>query len=233
MAVLLGLLVNSWLRLNLPKDAVESSLAKITRVLPHKTWERIQGLSLVSVLTFDAGGPRAPTSTLLQLARAVADQHCVTLEYGAPEPTVRTVEPYGVAGFQGHWYLAAFCRLRSAMRLFRLDRIRSLAPSSARFERPQDFSMDRFFREGLASQRWKLRLWFDTTEDEIRRTFGTIGEIRESERGREYLGSTDDLAFTAKQLLFSGLSFRVIEPIELKHAFSRIADTARALAAEP
>jgi len=229
LAVILGLLGSPWLKVSLPKEAVESTLSKITRVLPQTTWARVQGLSSVSVLTLDPGAPRVPPATLLRLSGAVADQVCVSLEYSAGETTSRVVEPYGVAGFQGHWYMAGFCRLRTGMRLFRLDRIVSFAVLTETFERPRDFSMDRHFKEGFETQRWKVKLWFDAAEDDIRRVFGGVGAITPAEGGHEYLGPTDDLDYTARTLLFSGLSCRVLGPPELKEAFSRIADLARAL----
>ena len=54
-AVILGLVASPWLRLSLPQAAVESTLSKITRVLPQTTWDRVQSLSAVSVLNPDPG----------------------------------------------------------------------------------------------------------------------------------------------------------------------------------
>ncbi len=230
LAVMLGLLGSPWLKVSLPQNAVESTLSKITRVLPKTTWARVQGLATVSVLTLDPGGPRVAPATLLQLSRACADQLCVSLEYQSREHTVRVVEPYGVAGFQGHWYMAGFCRLRQGLRLFRLDRIVRFEVLAERFERPRDFSMDRHFREGFESQRWKVHVRFTASEEDIRRVFGSIGDVTPAGDAHEYLGPTDDLDYTARTLLFCGLPFRVLGPPELKRAFATIADQARALA---
>lgn len=234
-AVILGLVASPWLRLALPKDAVESTLSKITRVLPQTTWDRVQGLSGVSVVTLDPGGSRIPVATLLLLSRAAADRVCVQLEYRSresPESTSRVVEPYGVAGFQGHWYLVGFCRLRRAPRQFRLDRIEAFEVLAEEFERPKDFHLDRYIREGLEAQPWKVHLWFDATEDQVRGVLGTLGEITPTDGGLAYVGPTADLAFTARALVFSGLAFRVLGPPELRQSFSKIADAARK-AAEP
>jgi predicted DNA-binding transcriptional regulator YafY len=230
LAVMLGLLGNPWLSVSLPKDTVESTLSKITRVLPKTTWARVQGLSAVSVLTLEPGGPRVPPATLLQLSQAAADQRCVSLDYHSREVTSRVVEPYGVAGFQGHWYMAGYCRLRRALRLFRLDRIASFEVLAERFDRPRDFSMDKHFRQGFDTQRWKVHVRFDASEDEVRRVFGAIGEVTPVGDGHEYRGPTDDLDYTARTLLFCGLPFRLLGPPELNQAFARIADAARAVA---
>jgi predicted DNA-binding transcriptional regulator YafY len=229
-AVILGLIGSQWLRLSLPKDSVESTLSKITRVLPKATWDRVQSLSTVSVLAIDPGGPRTPPATLLRLSRAVADQSCVSMEYQSQEPTQRIVEPYGIGGFQGRWYMVAFCRLRKALRLFRLDRIRSFDVLIERFERPADFSMDRYIKDSLEAQPWNIRIRFDATLEEVRAVFGSLGKVTPAAGGHDYAGPSADLDYTARTLLFSGLSFRVLGPPELKHAFSRIAEAARAWA---
>jgi len=230
LAVMLGLLGSPWLQLSLPKDSVESTLSKITRVLPKTTWDRVQSLSMVSVISFDPGSLRVSPATLLQLSQAVADQLCVSLEYQSQELTSRIVEPYGVAGFQGHWYMAAFCRLRKALRLFRLDRIQSFEVTTEHFKRPLDFSMDKHIKESFEAQRWNVCVWFDSSPEKIRLVFGTLGEVTPAGLGHEYRGRSDDLDFTARILLFSGLSYKILEPVELKQAFSRIADSARKLA---
>jgi len=46
--------------------------------------------------------------------------------------TTRAVEPLGLLWGPQGWYLAAWCRLRSAVRGFQLDRITSLEPSGER-----------------------------------------------------------------------------------------------------
>jgi predicted DNA-binding transcriptional regulator YafY len=53
------------------------------------------------------------------------------LEYRSErgELTVREVEPLGLLGGAEHWYLLAWCRLRGAIRGFRLDRILGVQPT--------------------------------------------------------------------------------------------------------
>ncbi len=59
--------------------------------------------------------------------QAIQDRLVVSIDYrGADEhPTTRDVDPLQLALTAGHWYLVGFCRLRSAGRWFRLDRITS------------------------------------------------------------------------------------------------------------
>jgi predicted DNA-binding transcriptional regulator YafY len=65
----------------------------------------------------------------LPLPTAPADTGVLHLRYHSAdgEVTERDVEPLGVFGNDEHWYLIAWCRLRAAIRGFRLDRIAALA----------------------------------------------------------------------------------------------------------
>ena len=53
--------------------------------------------------------------------------------------TTRTVEPYGLAGWWGRWYLVGYCHLRSSIRMFAPARIRSLSLTETTFAIPDDF----------------------------------------------------------------------------------------------
>jgi proteasome accessory factor B len=60
------------------------------------------------------------------LLRAVCDRRPVTFDYrGSDQVTSsrRTLEPWAIDSWRGHWYVAGFDRDRQAMRMFRLDRI--------------------------------------------------------------------------------------------------------------
>ena len=59
----------------------------------------------------------------------------------------REIEPYGLMLSWGHWYCIARARDRNALRVFRLDRMRSAELSSApdaRFEVPPEFSVQQY-----------------------------------------------------------------------------------------
>ena len=66
--------------------------------------------------------PSPPTA----VENAILEGRVVTLDYVSRNGTVsqRTVEPLAVVGDAPNWYLWGWCRLRSAPRAFRIDRIR-------------------------------------------------------------------------------------------------------------
>ncbi|MBA2528397.1 MAG: WYL domain-containing protein, partial [Euzebyales bacterium] len=79
---------------------------------------------------------RAPGDELLpRLRRAVEGGEVVSLVYRSAskaETTTREVEPWSMVGHGGAWYLQGWCRLATAPRDFRLDRIRRLTPTGER-----------------------------------------------------------------------------------------------------
>ena len=67
-------------------------------------------------------------------------------KYTAPEAEPLTVLPYAVKEVARRWYLVAFCRERDALRVYGLDRIRSLKETGRTFTIPEDFDVDSLFR---------------------------------------------------------------------------------------
>ena len=75
------------------------------------------------------GSAPSPASTVpAALEAAVVDHRVVTFGYEdrSGGATVREVEPVGLVGVNGSWYLVGHCRLRCDTRVFRVDRIRGL-----------------------------------------------------------------------------------------------------------
>jgi proteasome accessory factor C len=75
------------------------------------------------------------------LRSAAATGRVVRIDYTAlatGEETTRLVEPWSVFSTSGNWYLSAFCRRAEAERVFRLDRIRDVAPTDETFTPPAE-----------------------------------------------------------------------------------------------
>lgn len=104
------------------EEAARSALHKIVAVMPERDAVAARGLAArVHVLGAEPAMP-VPRA----IADAVAGSRVLILDYTDKHGTRsrRVVEPLGYVGGVDAWYLVAWCRLREAVRAFRLDRIR-------------------------------------------------------------------------------------------------------------
>jgi proteasome accessory factor C len=107
-------------------DALRSAVDKLQRVIAPDA----------ESVTVDIGSE--PESAIV-LRSAVTSGAVVTITYtslGSGETTTRDVEPWAVFSTMGNWYLNGYCRKAQAERVFRLDRIREIAVTDERFDRP-------------------------------------------------------------------------------------------------
>jgi predicted DNA-binding transcriptional regulator YafY len=163
-AIVLGLLGSPWLEVEQSQAAVQGALSKITRVLPQGARDRVLAMSSVMVLSSYRDGTKPEASLLMLLADAVQGRQCVQLTYLSDrgELTRRAVEPYGLVGRYGRWYLVGFCRLRVDFRTFRLDRISEAQPGDERFTKKEDFDFRAYAIEHLTTSAvtWTLKVVF-------------------------------------------------------------------------
>jgi predicted DNA-binding transcriptional regulator YafY len=59
-------------------------------------------------------------------------------------PETRRVQPYHLACIQNQWYLFGRCLQREAVRTFALPRIQSVETTATSFQRPADFTLEKF-----------------------------------------------------------------------------------------
>lgn len=119
-AIVLGLLGTSWLELGLSAVAVEGALAKVTRVLPVRARERLNAVAAHMILSPHNQEARPDAALLINLSDVIQQRRRIMLDYRSyhDQVTHRMVEPYGIAGWWGRWYLAGYCCLRQEYRLF-------------------------------------------------------------------------------------------------------------------
>ena len=131
-------------------DAVTAVTAKLDNVLPddlRQEVERAQESLVVGGLARKDYRPWEPA--IHTLRQCIGDRRCARLLYRGVSrqgETERVVDPYGLTFQWGLWYLVGHCRLRQALRTFRVDRIREITPLEERFAMPRSFSL----REYLA-----------------------------------------------------------------------------------
>lgn len=66
-------------------------------------------------------------------------------KYTSSETETYTLHPYAVKEFAKRWYLVAYCMERNGMRVYGLDRIKSLEITDERFRMPKNFDVDELF----------------------------------------------------------------------------------------
>lgn len=118
------------------RRAADEALRKLDAVLPPDRraavarWRR--------EMRFPGDGAASSDGSLLaDLREAIRGRAVFRILYHAPRrpgPEPRDVEPVSLAYLLGAWHLAAYCRLRRAPRIFRLDRIDRWERRPERFE---------------------------------------------------------------------------------------------------
>jgi predicted DNA-binding transcriptional regulator YafY len=166
---------------------------------------------------------------LINLSQAIGQQQCVALDYRSPgdELTHRTVEPYGVVGWQGHWYLVGYCRLRRDHRTFRIDRIQRARTLEERFERPADFDCQEFIlrRYGAPAGGVPIEVEFQAPLSAVERRIPTAyGQLTATPDVTLLQTRYDNLDDMARYLLGANLPFVVRQPPELRDALRRLGE---------
>ncbi len=226
-AIVLGLLGNTWLEVGQSQAAVEGALSKITRVLPQAARDRVLAMSAVTFLSPAREDQRPDASLLMLLSEAIQSLQCVRLAYKSErdEITHRTVEPYGLVGRSGKWYLVGWCRLRVDYRTFRLDRILEIAPAPERFTKNDDFDFRAYAIRQLDNYpvNFHLRVTFKASMAKVReRVSPSLGTFTETPHGVLFHWPIDDLDYGARYLVARGIPFIVQEPVEFREVLRRL-----------
>ena len=72
-------------------------------------------------------------------------------KYGASEPDVRRVHPYGIKESAQRWYLVGLAEEKGSCRVYSLDRIESMEVLPDTFAMPGDFDIDALFSTSFGS----------------------------------------------------------------------------------
>lgn len=110
---------------NFQQETTEAT-AKLKTALPNRLYSAIVPL-LEAITFFSASRPfDLQNPTLITLQQAIEAQRVVFLRYLGYEeltPSERHIEPTHLMHHDGVWYVTAYCRLRRAMRSFRLEHV--------------------------------------------------------------------------------------------------------------
>jgi predicted DNA-binding transcriptional regulator YafY len=120
-------------------DAARTALHKVVAAMSGTGRTGAADL-LARIHLLHAKGELAAAPVVRAVQQAGVERRVLCLDYrdkhGQPT-TARRVEPLGFVGAERDWYLVGWCRLRDAVRVFRLDRITMIEVTTERSpERP-------------------------------------------------------------------------------------------------
>lgn len=150
------------------KAALDSALNKAEAALPAEATKHVDELrGRFSVGLGSHKTYREHRHTIDQLARAIAQTRTVQMRYytaSRDRTSRRDVDPYHLWYADGGLYLIGHCHLRQEVRMFAVDRIRSLTPTTRPCQMPLDFDLDAYVKDALVVMRGKpidVELLFD------------------------------------------------------------------------
>lgn len=225
-AIMAGLMLMSELRA-VSALAVDSAASKIERVLPDEL--RQQSHALRQFLILDITPTYAVSSQwLLRLNLAVLNKQCLTITYRSAqgELSQRVISPYGVVLHGRAWYLPAYCHLRQANRVFRLDRVQDTADSELAYQET-DMDVKTFVLSTLAqipgihTFEVMLHAPLDTVTKYIPESMALLTEENGETRMRCY---SDDPHWLARYLMTLELPFTVHQTDALRSALRGIVE---------
>jgi predicted DNA-binding transcriptional regulator YafY len=111
------------------QDTAGTALRKLVAVMPSGDAARARDLA-GRIRVVDPDGPPPPVPR--HVADALSAGRVLRIRYADKDgaPTARDVEPLEFVTIRGRWYLAAWCRLRDGVRVFRTDRITAVTPTA-------------------------------------------------------------------------------------------------------
>lgn len=127
---------------------LESALEKIRGAIGQADAAQVEDVSKRIEI---AHGQKALLETLNTIKPACGRAKLRIEYYAASRDSIteRTIRPYGLIYNVDQWYCVGYCELREGVRIFRLDRIKSVLPSGEEFEPPADFDLEDFRRNRL------------------------------------------------------------------------------------
>lgn len=230
-ALTLGLRALRHLGLTAFAPATEGAAAKLGRVLPEVLREGAQAVD--EAVSIDPGPWVITTSadSLLRVCHAVRARRVVAFHYESHHRTAtqRELEPYGIVHLDGRWYMVGRCRLRHAIRTFRLDRVSAVEVLATAFERPAAFDAKTYLRGSMpfVETAHQIEVWLDMPFDCAQAHFALYRvSIEAYNNGTTLRCNRDNVDRFAAMLLSLGYRIEVRRPPELNQAFARLAERA-------
>ena len=157
------------------------------------------------------------TEKIELLRQAIVNQETVSFTYYSSRgETVRTIEPYIIVYKWNAWYIYGYCLSRNEFRLFKLNRLWSLANTHTLYKLREIADGQRVYRDSIGTEDIKLTALFH--ESAKYRLIEEYGPQCYSEAENEALFFQRSFAnrdYALQWLLSFGGQVKVLEPAEL------------------
>jgi len=222
------------------QTSLQSALSKAEAGVP--TQEGKAPHELTSVFAFKVGSHKSYRDhrpTIDTLARATSKLHTVQMRYFSAarnQTTRREVSPYRLWYTNGALYLIGYCHVRKDVRMFAVERIKSVTPTSNPYQMPLGFDIDQYAKDAIGVMRGQpidVALQFTKAtaawvKDRIWHSTQTLTPLKNGEL-KMTLTVADNRELIGWILSF-GSGVRVLHPATLRQAVRR---EAKAIAEQP
>jgi predicted DNA-binding transcriptional regulator YafY len=215
-----GMVSDLWGRLY--TNAAAGAQAKLENVLPQEQRDEIRWARSALVATgLRRSGFERTGSLLEQIRLAIREGRRLELVYphGSAAADPRRVDPYALVYRAGWWYMLGFCHMRQAIRIFRLDRIRSLSITDTLFTPPDDLDTHGLVEQSFSGQAGVVaRLRFSPGMAQVafdnRANWESLDELADG--SVEVVMNSPDLVWAASMVMSFGPGVSVLAPEELR-----------------
>jgi len=208
------------------RDGLESLLAKIEATFTEEEREYFGDLVFTHVAKMTPSKDyRRHAATVSALSRACLEHRKVEVIYKAGDDQSKTYafSPYCIAYYGGELYTIGWSDHRQAVRTLRVDRIKTIKPLTAKFERPKDFDPEDYLGRsfGIYSEGEQEKVAIEFAKEAARtvleREWHPTQRIEQNPNGKVTLKMTvQGLAEVARWVLYHAPYAKALEPKELR-----------------
>lgn len=141
---------------------LSAALARLASVIPGELRVMVDRFAAEQATVRD----QRREAVLAMFGQATALSHSVDMVYEAAsrdgEETRRRIDPYAVFPYGKSWHVVGHCHLRDDLRVFKIDRVRSVSHSGLAFSPPEEFDLGTYLSSG-----WGLMRGLDTPVEDV------------------------------------------------------------------
>ncbi|MEX2490908.1 MAG: WYL domain-containing protein [Nitrospirales bacterium] len=222
------------------QESLQSALAKAEAGVP--TLDEHTPRQLPAIFSFNLGSHKsykAHHATIATLTKATSQLHTVQMRYFSAtrnQTTRREVSPYRLWYNQGALYLIGYCHLRKDVRMFAVERIKTVTPTDHPFQIPLDFDIEDYVKDAIGIMRGKpvkVELRFNKptaawAKDRIWHPTQSLTQLKNGDMNMT-LTVADNRELVGWILSF-GSGVRVVQPASLRQT---VRQEAQAIADQP